>query len=182
MINNYLSNLNARFKTGIATEHTYRGDLQTLLEVLAPGTMATNEPARIKCGAPDYITTTYPIGGDNTVTRSIGKKDFDIVGASLVGAQNGPQNRDGVQNEGQAQDLPLQEQNQTGRVWINDTQYFDNIPVTAWEFYIGGYQPAKKWLKDRKGRVLSYDDITHYQKIIVALTETARIMGEIDKL
>ena len=69
-----------------------------------------------------------------------------------------------------------------GRVWINETQYFDNVPQTAWEFYIGGYQPAQKWLKDRKGRRLSFEDIMHYQKIIVALTETGRLMGEIDKI
>jgi hypothetical protein len=50
----------------------------------------------------------------------------------------------------------------------------------AWNFYIGGYQPAQKWLKDRKDRELSYEDILHYQKIIVALTETDRIMKEID--
>ncbi|MDQ6976575.1 MAG: type ISP restriction/modification enzyme [Ghiorsea sp.] len=72
--------------------------------------------------------------------------------------------------------------NQSGRIWINDEQYFDQIPVIAWEFYIGGYQPAQKWLKDRKGRKLSFDDILHYQKIIVALTETHRIMQEIDKV
>lgn len=69
-----------------------------------------------------------------------------------------------------------------GKVYINETQYFDNVPETAWEFYIGGYQPAQKWLKDRKGRTLSYEDILHYQKIIVALTETNRIMKEIDKI
>jgi predicted helicase len=69
-----------------------------------------------------------------------------------------------------------------GRVYINDTQYFDNVPETAWNFYIGGYQPAQKWLKDRKGRELSYDDILHYQKMIVALSETDRIMKEIDKI
>ena len=67
-----------------------------------------------------------------------------------------------------------------GKVWINNEQYFDQIPLTAWEFYIGGYQPAQKWLKDRRGRKLSYDEILHYQKIIVALTETNRIMSEID--
>ncbi len=66
------------------------------------------------------------------------------------------------------------------RVYINETQYFDNVPETAWNFYIGGYQPAQKWLKDRKERELSYEDIMHYQKIIVALTETARLMKEID--
>ena len=50
----------------------------------------------------------------------------------------------------------------------------------AWTFYIGGYQPAQKWLKDRKDRALNFEDILHYQKIIVALTETNRIMQEID--
>ncbi len=50
----------------------------------------------------------------------------------------------------------------------------------SWEFYIGGYQPAQKWLKDRKGRKLSFEDIQHYQKIIIALTETDRVMKEID--
>jgi predicted helicase len=67
-----------------------------------------------------------------------------------------------------------------GNVYINDTQYFSNVPEVAWNFYIGGYQPAQKWLKDRKDRELSYEDILHYQKIIVALTETDRIMKEID--
>lgn len=69
-----------------------------------------------------------------------------------------------------------------GKVYINDTQYFDNVPQIAWEFYIGGYQPAQKWLKDRKDRKLEFDDILHYQKIIVALSETERLMKEIDKI
>ncbi len=69
---------------------------------------------------------------------------------------------------------------QDGKVYINDTQYFDNVPQRAWEFYIGGYQPAQKWLKDRKARTLEFDDILHYQKIIVALSETDRLMKAID--
>jgi predicted helicase len=69
-----------------------------------------------------------------------------------------------------------------GKVWINNNQYFENVPQVAWEFYIGGYQPAQKWLKDRKDRVLSEEDLNHYQKIIVALTETDRIMKEIDTI
>ena len=68
---------------------------------------------------------------------------------------------------------------QVGRVMINPDQYFDNVPALAWEFHIGGYQPAQKWLKDRKGRALSFDDVLHYQKIIKILTETDRIMKEI---
>ncbi|WP_026461432.1 type ISP restriction/modification enzyme [Adhaeribacter aquaticus] len=69
-----------------------------------------------------------------------------------------------------------------GGVYINETQYFADVPTSAWEFYIGGYQPAQKWLKDRKGRELAFDDILHYQKIIVALKRTAELMKEIDEV
>ena len=71
---------------------------------------------------------------------------------------------------------------ENGKVYINDTQYFDHVPEVAWNFYIGGYQPAQKWLKDRKGRTLNFEDIVHYQKIILALSETDRLMKEIDKI
>jgi predicted helicase len=101
----------------------------------------------------DFITT-YPKDGDNVITTKVGKKDWEL----------------------------FDKEKGLGRIWINDEQYFDNIPVTAWEFYIGGYQPAQKWLKDRKERTLEFDDILHYQKIIVALSETDRLMKEIDKI
>ena len=68
------------------------------------------------------------------------------------------------------------------RVHINATQYFDNVPAAAWDFYIGGYQPAQKWLKDRKGRTLTSDDLLHYKAIIAALVETRRLMDELDAL
>lgn len=68
------------------------------------------------------------------------------------------------------------------RVYINKTQYFEGVSDLAWNFYIGGYQPLQKWLKDRKGRMLSDEDIIHYQKIVVALTETDRLMKEIDEV
>lgn len=71
---------------------------------------------------------------------------------------------------------------QNGKVYINDTQYFDNVPQTAWNFYIGGYQPAQKWLKDRKEQKLEFEDIMHFQKIIVALFETDRLMKAIDQI
>ncbi|EKE67287.1 adenine-specific DNA methyltransferase [Oceanibaculum indicum P24] len=67
-----------------------------------------------------------------------------------------------------------------GKVWINDTQYFDNAPEASWGFYIGGYQPAQKWLKDRKGRSLSFEDVKHYQRILKILSETDRIMKTIN--
>ena len=100
-----------------------------------------------------YITQ-YPIAGDNLVSRKMSKNSPGYV----------PDNKT------------------HGKVYINDEQYFDNVPLVAWEFYIGGYQPAQKWLKDRNGRKLEWEDIAHYQKIIVALSETDRIMKEIDEI
>ena len=69
----------------------------------------------------------------------------------------------------------------SGKVYINKTQYFGNVPELAWNFYIGGYQPAQKWLKDRKNRTLTYDDISHYRKIIAILIETHKLMLKLDK-
>lgn len=73
----------------------------------------------------EYVTA-YSEDGSNTITRKITQKDYE-----------------------------LHQDQHIGRVWINDTQYFDNVPSIAWEFYIGGYQPAQKWLKDRYGKQLS---------------------------
>jgi len=86
-----------------------------------------------------------------------------------------------------------------GRVgWSNDTVWLDaaatkkgqpatpgtigfcGVPEAVWNFHIGGYQVCEKWLKDRKDRTLSKDDIAHYQKIVVALNETIRLMRKID--
>jgi len=66
-----------------------------------------------------------------------------------------------------------------GKVWINETQYFDAAPEVSWGFYIGGYQPAQKWLKDRKGRALTFDDVKHYRRILKILSETDRVMKTI---
>ncbi len=108
-----------------------------------------------------YITQ-YPIDGDNIVTKIKFEENYEIINGNTVTLM------DPV--------YPM------GRVYINDTQFFQMVPELAWNFYIGGYQPAQKWLKDRKGRELSEEDIDHYHKIIIALTETNRIMKEIDKI
>ena len=68
---------------------------------------------------------------------------------------------------------------ENGKVFINKTQCFENVTELAWNFYIGGYQPAQKWLKDRKNRTLTYDDIEHYRKIIAILVETHNLMQEL---
>lgn len=69
-----------------------------------------------------------------------------------------------------------------GRVWINRDQHFEGVSPQTWQFTIGGYQPAKKWLQDRKGRFLDFEDIQTYQRICAALAETPRIMQQIDDI
>ncbi len=105
----------------------------------------------------DYITQ-YPIDGDNVVGKILFEKTSEDKGKVYINHEKNPTSG------------------------VEALQYFENVPEIAWNFYIGGYQPAQKWLKDRKDRALSYEDIFHYQKIIVALTETDRIMKEIDKI
>jgi type I restriction-modification system DNA methylase subunit len=65
-------------------------------------------------------------------------------------------------------------------IWINNSQYFEAVSESAWNFRIGGYQPAKKWLKDRIGKNLSYGDVKHYQRMLNILSETGRIMTTIE--
>jgi len=67
-----------------------------------------------------------------------------------------------------------------GRIKLNATEYFDNVPLAAWEFQVGGYRPASKWLADREGRRLSAPDIDHYRRTIAALRETAALLPQVD--
>ncbi|HEX5313903.1 MAG TPA: type ISP restriction/modification enzyme, partial [Gammaproteobacteria bacterium] len=67
-----------------------------------------------------------------------------------------------------------------GRVYINAEQYFEGVPQAVWDLHIGGYRVAEKWLKDRKDRALSYDDLTHYQNVVAALARTLELQSELD--
>jgi predicted helicase len=110
----------------------------------------------------EQFITQYPIGGNNVVTKVRFEENYEIIDGEEV--------------------ILLDPQYPMSRVYINDSQFFQMVPKKAWGFYIGGYQPAQKWLKDRKDRSLDFEDILHYQKIIVALTETDRLMKEIDRI
>ena len=81
---------------------------------------------------------------------------------------------------GTMQEVRYVDDGKVGRVYINKEQYFEGINREVWEFHIGGYQVLHKWLKDRKGRPLDWNDQQHYQKIVVALSETIRLKEEID--
>jgi predicted helicase len=95
---------------------------------------------------------------------------------------------EGVENSSTLAAYPIDGTNQIDtltyqdeKVWINKKQHFDAVPPEVWNFYIGGYQPAQKWLKDRKNRTLNYDDIQHYQKIVTALQLTIDLQVQIDE-
>ena len=109
---------------------------------------------------------TFPVAGDNNVANV---KMLPMANSN-VQLETG---NTGIGNTGNIGNNP------TCRVFINSSQYFDNVPAEAWEFYVGGYQPAQKWLKDRKGRALATDDIFHYKKLILALVATSRLMKEL---
>lgn len=98
----------------------------------------------------------YPMAGDNQVTRKMTKTSIGFE--------------------------PDEADSSIGKVWLNDTQYFTNVPLVAWEFYIGGYQPAQKWLKDRQERTLDVNDVRHYMNIIAALSLTHELMQQIDTI
>lgn len=66
------------------------------------------------------------------------------------------------------------------RVWINERQYFEPVPSEAWAFRVGGYQVCEKWLTDRKGRTLSFEEILTYPRIVSALAKTVALQGQID--
>ena len=102
------------------------------------------------------LNLTYPKAGNNEVTRKMTKNSVGFV--------------------------PNEANESFGKVWINDDQYFDNVPLVAWEFNIGGYQPAQKWLKDRQGHTLNITDIKHYMNITASLSLTDELMKEIDEI
>lgn len=157
---------------------TYRERYAEFLKIDFPRLPITSDPAlfRALCqkGAAlvdlhllrsklvNQFITTYPESGDDTIAAGYPKYE------SLT-PQPPPHSRQGEGEEG-------------GRVYINKRQYFGGITPELWEFHVGGYQVLEKWLKDRRGRALTYDDIQHYQRVVVALANTITLMEEIDDL
>jgi len=196
----YLKALESEAASGVATEHSYRPALKSLIEGLDKGIAAVNEPKRSECGAPDYLvsnrnltlvklggelsalhlmeslalnkaSTAFPVAGDNVVAKGFPKI---VVGevrdlASRVPKACTPRSRSAATEEGQI-----------GRVQINPTQYFDGVPSNVRNFTVGGYQVCDKWLKDRRGRELTHDDLQHYKKIVAALGRTIELMSQVD--
>jgi hypothetical protein len=123
-----------------------------------------------------------PLTGSLSLFRALCALGKELTGLHLLEAPSLEQPITRYLGEGDDQVARGYPKYEDGAVRINPGQGFQGVPQAVWEFHIGGYQVCEKWLKDRRGRQLSPEDIAHYQKIVVALHETIRLMGEIDQV
>jgi predicted helicase len=125
-----------------------------------------------------------PLTSDKELFKALAGKGAELISLHLMESPmlNNFITRYPIGGSNTVEKVSYNENNQ--RVYINKTQYFEGVPLEVWEFLIGGYQVCQKWLKDRKGRTypLTYDELTHYQKVVVALKETVRLVEEIDQV
>jgi hypothetical protein len=123
-----------------------------------------------------------PLTTNKGLFKSLAAKGAELVSFHLMESPvlNNFITRYPIAGSSTVEEVSYKENNQ--RVYINKMQYFEGVPPEVWNFHIGGYQVSQKWLKDRKGRTLTYDELTHYQKVVVVLKETIRLMTDIDTL
>jgi hypothetical protein len=126
-----------------------------------------------------------PLTSDNTLFTQLATLGEQLVQLHLMKSPKLTQKKAQpkfIDNGGDSMVDPGQPKFINGNVIINKKgDAFANVPATTWNFHIGGYQVCHKWLKDRKGRQLSPEDIQHYQQVVVALGETIRVMEAIDQ-
>ena len=125
-----------------------------------------------------------PLTSDKELFNALAEKGAELVSLHLMEAPMLEQQRTQIKFDVSGSNVveKVTYDEAAKRVYINKSQYFEGIPAEVWDFHIGGYQVCQKWLKDRKGRTLTYDERVHYQKIVIALQETIRIMEKIDAL
>jgi predicted helicase len=146
---------------------TYRRRYAEFLKIDFPRLPLTSNVALFRqlCGLGKELVGLHLLESEelgNQVNRKGGVKFSAVRGQSSIVAKGYPKYED-------------------GKVYINAEAHFAGVPEEVWEFHIGGYQVCEKWLKDRRGRELSAEDIEHYQKVVVALKETIRLMAEVDE-
>ena len=121
-----------------------------------------------------------PFTNDYKLFQKLGKFGEQLVGFHLL--KSSDLVKPIAKFQGRNSNMVEKREYEKGRIYINDEQYFEGIKPKIWEYQIGGYQILDKWLKDRKGRALSSEDIKHYCKVVTALSKTIEIQKQIDKL
>jgi predicted helicase len=118
-----------------------------------------------------------PLTSDKKLFRSLAKLGKQLVTIHLMEAEIDNDCSYPIEGNNIVDKITYKDE----KVYINKTQYFDNVKENVWNFHIGGYQVGQKWLKDRKGKELSYDDCNHYLYILAALEQTIDLMDQIDE-
>ncbi len=159
----YLDAINRALAGGDATEHTHRPALKVLVEAFL-----SQEPESIKT-AKDLAVRMAALAALHLMEAAVLEDEgrwpgFPAEGSMMVEA-------------GYPKYVADAERAAAGRVYINKDQYFEAVRPEVWGFHVGGYQVCEKWLKDRRERTLSYSEVNRYQKVVVALDETLRLMG-----
>ena len=124
-----------------------------------------------------------PITGDRALFAELARLGRKLARLHLMETEAGPQPAfpvAGSNRVGKVRYAPPTAA-AAGRVWIGEKQYFEGVAPETWAFSIGGYRPAEKWLKDRRHRALTFDDIAHWRRLAAALAETRRHMAAIDQ-
>jgi hypothetical protein len=125
-----------------------------------------------------------PLTSNDQLFQELGTKGGELVDLHLMKSKQLNQLMTKVDGEGDNAVTKVTYKPKEQRIYINKTRYFEGIAPEVWQFKVGGYQVLDKWLKDRKKakRTLSFDEVLHYQKIVVALKETMQLMADIDRL
>lgn len=135
----------------------------------------------------EFLNTDFPrlpLTSDKALFKALVSKGAQLVALHLMDAPvlDVESNRVGYPIKGSHLVEKVSYRENTKRVYINNEEYFEGVEPEVWEFCIGGYKICQKWLKYRKDRMLTLGEMNHYQKIVVALDETIRLMAEIDQL
>jgi hypothetical protein len=124
-----------------------------------------------------------PFTSDYELFKQIGKFGKQLAELHLLKSERLNKSIARFQGAGENDRIEKVQYNETDqRIYINQEKYFEGIPPAVWNYHIGGYQVCNKWLKDRKGRLLSLAEIEVYCKIITAIHFTIKIHKEIDPI
>lgn len=189
-------------QTGMFAAHRERGDLVSSFgprDVFDWIYAVLHSPA-YRARYADYLKSDFariPLPGSHELFQALVPLGTELVALHLLDAAGAPGLKDpqavrfAGHGEARVEQAGVWSPPSDGRVTISDHRWFEGVPERVWNFHIGGYQPAQKWLKDRArkggkkahpGRILTAEDQLHYRRMIAAMDRTIDLMAEIDRV
>ncbi len=133
----------------------------------------------------EFLKTDFPrvpFTKDYKQFKKLAEKGEELVELHLLKSKKLAKPIPKCEGPGELRVVKVTYDEKSGRVNINSDKYFVGVPRGVWEYHIGGYQVAEKWLKDRKGRVLSSEEVAHYARVVTAIAETISVQHLLDDL